>query len=88
MDIRKSKKGFIANAIKGMIIGIVGIVVILLVLSALVPTLYAGTSNISASGLPMASLFATIIPILIVVAVLIGIIVVALAMFKGGNKNQ
>jgi small-conductance mechanosensitive channel len=99
MNIKKNKNAELTSGVKTLIIGIVGIVVILLVLSALVPVLYSGVNNMTKTcygtsygcnesnyaSLPLASLFTTIVPILVVVAILIGVFIIALNLYKKGK---
>ena len=73
----------IGKMVAGLAIGIIGIVIVLLILTNLAPEIKAGTGNITSSGLPLAGLFTSIVPLLIMVGALVGIIILAIKVGQG-----
>lgn len=73
--------------VTGLIMGIVGIVVVFYLVSGLAPTLTNAANNISASGLPLASLFSSsgVTIIIIVLAIFVGVIYAAFKMMHTGK---
>jgi hypothetical protein len=72
----------ISKTTQNIVLVVVGIVVILLIFVALIPTLNTALNTMNTSGFPLASIFITIVPILLVVGLLVGIIYAALSMVK------
>ncbi len=85
----KNKKGNvnITALITAVILIIVAIVVIFFLVGSTAPTLTEAADNISGSGLPLASLFASggIVLLIFMAGVLITVIVLSLKMAKGGQ---
>ena len=75
----------ISKSVQNIVLVVIGVVVILLIFVALIPTLNTALAAMNLSGFPLAGIFITIVPILLVVGLLIGIIYGALSMVKG-NK--
>ena len=75
----------INSMVKGLIIGIVSIVILFLLVGSLAGTLQDAADNISGSGLPLAGLFARggVVILLFVVGILLGAIALSLNLFKG-----
>ena len=69
----------------GIVGAIVSIIVVFLIIGGMSSTITDSASNISGSGLPLASLFGSsgVVLIVFMVAVLLGIIALAFKMFKG-----
>ena len=68
----------LGSVLKALLIGIIGIVVIALVYSELVPDIKSVGANVTASGSKLAGLYGSPLQIIIAGAVLIGIILMAL----------
>lgn len=69
----------------GIVGAIISIIVVFLIIGGMSSTITDSASNISGSGLPLASLFGSsgVVLIVFMVAVLLGIIALAFKMFKG-----
>lgn len=69
----------------GVIIAVVSIIVVFLLVSSTAPNLLAAAGNLSASNLPLASLFSGsgIVLILFMVGLLLGVFAITMKMHKG-----
>lgn len=88
--LMKSKKGMkaVINGLTMSIISvIIGFIVVFYIIGGLAPTLVTASQNISGSGLPLSSLFGSsgVIFIIFMVILLVGLIVLAMRMVKGGK---
>ena len=88
MQLKKLGKKAISGLVKGIAMGVIGVIVAIIVVFQLVGNtaseLTGAANNISSSGLPMASLFGSsgVTLLIFMLALFIGVIVLAFKMFS------
>lgn len=85
----KMGKAGMMNKVIGLVLGIIsiiiGFVIVFYIVGNLAPTLTTAAGNISASGLPLASLYASngVLMIIFMIMVFLALLIMGFAMVKG-----